>query len=187
MPIDISLSIPTLDTGRLTLRPHTLADFDECVALWGDPRVTRYIGGRPFTAEEVWARVLRYAGMWTLLGLGYWVVRERATGRFVGEVGLSDFHREITPPLGNDPETGWILAPWAHGRGFATEAVRAALAWGDAHLGAPRTVCMIAPENAASLRVAEKCGFREIIRTTYKGELTIILERPHPGTAAAGG
>jgi RimJ/RimL family protein N-acetyltransferase len=94
---------PALDTGRLTLRGHTPDDFDECAAMWGDPQVTRYIGGRPSTQEEVWTRLLRYAGMWALLGLGYWVVRERETGRFVGEVGFSDFRREMTPPLGSDP------------------------------------------------------------------------------------
>ncbi|HEX5870568.1 MAG TPA: GNAT family protein, partial [Longimicrobium sp.] len=99
------------------------------------------------------------------------------TGRFVGDMGLADFRREVTPPLGDAPEAGWVLAPWAHGRGFATEAVRAVLAWADAHLAAPRTVCLIAPENAASLHVAEKCGFREYARGTYKGEESIILQR----------
>ncbi|HEX2208435.1 MAG TPA: GNAT family N-acetyltransferase [Longimicrobium sp.] len=171
--------VPALDTPRLTLRAHTLADFAECAALWGDPLVTRHIGGRPSTPEEVWTRLLRYAGMWTLLGFGYWVVRERETERLVGEVGLADFRREITPLI-DAPEAGWVLAPWAHGRGLATEAVRAALAWADAHLAAPRTVCLISPENAASIHVAGKCGYREFARTTYKGEDTIIFERPRP-------
>jgi RimJ/RimL family protein N-acetyltransferase len=173
-----TLAAPSLETERLILRGHTPADYDESAAMWGDPLVTRYIGGRPSTAEESWTRVLRYAGMWALLGHGYWVVRERGSGRFVGEVGLADFRREITPALDGAPEAGWVLAPWAHGRGFATEALRAALSWGDAHLAAPRTVCLIAPENAASLRVAGKCGYREFARGTYKGEPTIICERP---------
>jgi RimJ/RimL family protein N-acetyltransferase len=173
----IATIAPVLETERLVLRGHTRADFEECAALWGDAQVTRHIGGRPSTEEEAWARVLRYAGLWVLLGYGYWAVRERETGRFVGDVGLADFHREVTPSLDGMPEAGWVLAPWAHGRGFATEAVRAVLAWGDAHLAAPRTACLIAPENAASLRVAEKCGFREHARSTYKGEDTIILHR----------
>ncbi|HEU4880690.1 MAG TPA: GNAT family N-acetyltransferase [Longimicrobium sp.] len=171
-------TIPIVQTERLTLRGHTLADFPECAAMWGDPHVTQHIGGRPSTEEEVWARVLRYAGMWVLLGYGYWTVRERESGRFVGEVGLADFHREITPPLGDAPEAGWVLASWAHGRGYATEAVRAALSWADAHLAAPRTVCIIAPDNAASIHVAEKCGYREWTRSTYKGDATILFERP---------
>jgi RimJ/RimL family protein N-acetyltransferase len=145
--------------------------------MWADPAVARHTSGQPLSEEEVWSRVLRYAGLWTLVGLGYWVARDRATGRFVGEVGLADFRRDLTPALGNAPEVGWVLAPWAHGRGLATEAVRAALAWGDAHLAAPRSVCLIAPANAPSLRVAEKCGFREYARTTYKRSETLVLER----------
>ena len=173
-------ALPALDTERLTLRGHTPADVADSAAMWGDPAVTRYIGGRPLSAEDTWACVLRYAGLWALLGYGYWVVRERATGRFVGEVGLADFRRAITPPLDGAPEAGWVLASWAHGRGFATEAVRAGLAWSDAHLGAARLVCLIAPENAASLRVAEKCGFGGATRATYKDAETLILVRPVP-------
>jgi RimJ/RimL family protein N-acetyltransferase len=58
---------PALDTDRLTLRGHGLADFADSLRLWSDPDVTRYIGGRPFTEEEVWSRLLRYAGHWSLL------------------------------------------------------------------------------------------------------------------------
>ncbi len=174
----LTSTAPALATERLTLRGHLPADLDECTALWADPAVTRFIGGRPSTREETWARVLRYAGLWALLGLGYWVVRERATGRFVGEVGLADFRRDVTPPLDGAPEVGWALAPWAHGRGYATEAVRAALAWSDAHLAAPRTVCMISPGNDASVRVADKCGFRPLGDATYKGQDQRLFERP---------
>jgi RimJ/RimL family protein N-acetyltransferase len=168
---------PDLDTERLTLRGHAAADLADCAAMWADPAVARHTSGQPLSEEEVWSRVLRYAGLWTLVGLGYWVARDRTTGRLVGEVGLADFRRDLTPALGDAPEAGWVLAPWAHGRGLATEAVRAALAWGDAHLAAPRSVCLIAPANAPSLRVAEKCGFREYARTTYKRSETLVLER----------
>jgi RimJ/RimL family protein N-acetyltransferase len=106
---------PALDTARLTLRAHAPADLAECAAMWADPLMVRHIGGRPLSEEEVWARVLRYAGLWALLGFGYWVVRERATGRFVGEVGLGDFRRTLAPPLDGAPEAGWALAPWAQG------------------------------------------------------------------------
>jgi RimJ/RimL family protein N-acetyltransferase len=180
MPNATAPTVPVLQTERLILSGHTLADFEESAAMWSDPQVTRYIGGRPNTEEECWARLLRYGGLWSLLGYGYWLVRERASGRFVGEVGLADFRREITPALDGEPEAGWVLAPWAHCRGFATEAARAVLEWGDANLAAPRTVCLIAPDNAGSIHVAQKCGFHERTRTTFKGEDTIILERPRP-------
>ncbi len=174
---DIATFIPGLDTQRLTLRAHHLADFAECAAMWADPAVTRYIGGRPFTPDEVWARLQRYIGHWALLGFGYWAVREQTSGRFVGEVGLADYKRDISPRLGTTPEVGWVLAPWAHGQGFATEAVQAVLAWADTRFAGGRTVCLIDEDNEPSLRVAAKCGYHEFQRTLYKGAPVILLER----------
>lgn len=168
---------PVLETERLTLRGHRLDDFPDCAAMWADPAVVRHIGGKPLPAEDVWAKLLRNVGHWALLGFGYWVVRERETGRFVGEVGLMEARREVTPSLVGAPEHGWALASWAHGRGFATEAVRATLAWVEASLGPRRTVCLIDPDNTASIHVAVKCGYREFARSTYKGEPTILFER----------
>ena len=76
------------------------------------------------------------------------------------------------------PEIGWVLAPWSHGKGFATEAGGAAVAWGDQELGAVRTVCIIEPEHAASIRVAEKCDYRKFATATCKGEATVVFQRP---------
>jgi RimJ/RimL family protein N-acetyltransferase len=169
--------IPAIDTERLAFRGHRLDDFGDCAAMWADPGVTRHIGGKPFSKEDVWARVLRYAGHWALMGFGYWVIREKVSGRFVGEVGFADFKRQIEPSLEGVPEIGWALAPWAHGKGFATEAVRAALRWSETHLESQRTVCLISPDNLASIRVAGKCGYKEFARTTYKDQPTIIFDR----------
>ncbi len=148
--------------------------------MWADPAVTPFIGGKPSTREESWARLLRYGGLWPLLGFGYWVVEEKDTSRFVGEVGFADFHRPLEPSFGDAPEAGWALAYWAHGKGYATEAVQAATSWSDTNLCAPRTVCMISPENVASLAVARKCGYREFARTTFREKPTILFERPRP-------
>jgi RimJ/RimL family protein N-acetyltransferase len=169
--------VPNLTTARLTLRGHRLDDFSDCITLWSDPGVTRYIAARPFTEEEVWTRLLRYVGHWAMMGFGYWMVRETATDRFIGEVGFAEHRRDMTPSVAGTPEIGWVLTPAAHGQGFATEAVRAAIEWGDAHFGGKRTVCLIHPDNAPSLRVAEKVGYREHVRTTYKDAPTILLER----------
>jgi RimJ/RimL family protein N-acetyltransferase len=169
--------IPSLDTPRLTLRGHRLADLADCVALWADPAVTLHIGGRPFTQEEVWSKVLRYVGHWSVMGFGYWVVCDRASGRFIGEVGFADFKRDITPSFGGAPEAGWALMPWAHGRGLATEAVQAALGWLEGRFGRVRTVCMIDPEYQPSIRVAEKCGYVEWLRTTYKSQPATLFAR----------
>ncbi len=169
--------VPEIVTDRLILRGHRLDDLADCEALWGDPEVVRYISGQPSTPEDTWARVLRLVGHWSVMGFGYWVVRERDGGGFVGQVGLADFRRELEPSFEGAPEAGWVLSPRVHGLGYATEAVGAALAWADRALEAPRIVCLIHPDNRASLAVAERSGFSEYARTTYKGEPTVLLER----------
>lgn len=166
---------PVLETERLQLRRHQVSDFDSCCRLWGSAEVTRYIGGRPSTPEEVWSRILRYAGHWDLLGYGYFAVVEKQSGKLIGEFGLADFHRTIEPPL-KDPEAGWVLHPDHHGKGFAAEALTALLAWSDAE-GMKRTCCLIDPENAPSLRLAQRMGYVETGRISYHDKPSILLVR----------
>ncbi|HWK46699.1 MAG TPA: GNAT family N-acetyltransferase [Stellaceae bacterium] len=176
--------VPTIETERLVLRGHRAADLDACAAMWGDAEVTRFIGGKPFARDDVWARLLRYVGHWSLLGFGYWAIDEKAGGAFVGELGFADFKRDITPAL-DVPELGWVLAPRAQGRGYATEAVRAVLAWGDRHLPATQTVCLIRPDNLPSIRVARKTGFQEANRLLLKGQPILLFSRQAVSVASA--
>jgi RimJ/RimL family protein N-acetyltransferase len=169
--------VPVIETDRLKMRGHRLEDFDDCATMWADPCVVRYIGGKPFSKEDVWSKLLRYAGHWSLMGFGYWALEEKPTGGFVGEVGFADFKRDIEPSIQDLPELGWVLASRMHGKGYATEAVRAAIVWGEAHFGSARTVCLIHPDNLPSIRVAEKCGYQEFQRTTYKSQPTILFAR----------
>jgi RimJ/RimL family protein N-acetyltransferase len=112
-----------------------------------------------------------------LLGFGYWVVEEKATGALVGEVGLSDYRRDIEPSFDDIPEIGWVLAPAHHGKGYATEAVKVVLDWAKTQLVTVEVVCLIHQENLASLRVAERFGFRERVRTTFRDQPAIVLEK----------
>ena len=171
---------PVLRTARLVLSPPAVADFADSLAMWSDPLVVRYMGGDPYTPQDAWSRLLRYAGLWSLLGFGYWTLRLADGGRFVGEVGFADFHRDMDPPLGEAPEAGWMLASWAHGQGYAGEATRAAFGWLDETRRPPRTVCMIDPANAPSLALAAKLGFRRFAQTRYKTREVVLLERAQP-------
>jgi RimJ/RimL family protein N-acetyltransferase len=172
--------VPILETERLRLRGHRLDDFSACAAMWANPIVTRYFGGKAFTEEEAWTRFLRYVGHWALLGFGYWLVEDKTTGEFVGEIGFSDYKRDIQSPRKHLPEIGWVLGSEWHGKGYATEAVRSALVWGDRHFRASAITCLIHPDNLPSIRVAEKCAFHEVERTTYKGHPTVLLVRESP-------
>jgi RimJ/RimL family protein N-acetyltransferase len=171
------MPIPTLETERLRLRAHRLEDFGASSTMWASAEVTRYIGGKPFTEEESWTRFLRFAGHWSVMGFGFWLVEEKETGAFVGEVGFAEHKRDIQPTLQGTPEIGWVLVCDAHGKGYATEAARAAVKWGDEHFGLIRTACIIHPDNFASIRVAQKCGYRPCQTTDYKGQATMLFVR----------
>ncbi|WP_428408230.1 GNAT family N-acetyltransferase [Hyphococcus sp.] len=172
------IAVPVVETERLLLRGRRLADFDAIAAMWGDPRVTRFIGGKPRPEEECWTKFLRDAGLWAHLGFGYWVVEEKATGAVVGEIGFADYKREMTPSIKGFPEFGYSLVPAVHGKGYASEAGKAAVAWGDQNFSAPHMVCIITPENAPSIRVAEKCGFEITGAAIYHGDKIVVLHRP---------
>ncbi len=168
---------PVLETGRLRLRGHRLNDFAALSAIWGDPGVVRFIGGVPSTPHDAWLRLLRYAGLWKLLGYGFWAIEEKATGRMVGDIGYMDVKRGVTPTLDGMPEVGWALAADAHGRGYASEALAAVLAWGDAHFGAHRAACIIDSANAPSIRLATKAGFRFAHEATVHGDVVQVFFR----------
>lgn len=148
--------------------------------MWADARVVRYIGNRRRSREETWARLLKYVGHWSLKGFGFWLVEEKVTGNFVGEVGFADHKREAYASLHGIPEIGWAVTPEKQGLGYGKEAVRAALAWSDKHFSSRQTVCIIHPENIPSIRIAESNGY-VISRTNDHKEQTTLIFRRTPG------
>ena len=169
--------IPTLETERLVLRPHKREDFEAVHTMWQCPEIYMQITGKPSTREQSWARLLRYAGLWPLIGYGFWAVEEKASGLFIGELGFANFERQIDPPFGDAPEMGWVLTPEVHGKGFGSEALTKVVTWGDAFFKNDRALCIISPENEASRRLAEKNGFSKIVETTYTDEPVWMFER----------
>lgn len=167
---------PVIETERLILRGQRREDFEAFLQIWSDPEVTRFIGGKPSKREEAWNRLLRNIGHWEEMGFGPWMICEKDGGALIGDIGFANFQRTLEPSFGETPEIGWVMSPTVHGKGYASEAIAAALAWGDANFEGPRTVCIIDPGNAASLRVAAKNGFREYARADYSGEV-VLLER----------
>jgi RimJ/RimL family protein N-acetyltransferase len=181
------INIPLLETGRLRLRGHYPSDLDAFLVMWQEPQFYQYLAGKPLPEEEIWTKMLRHMGVWQLCGYGFWAVEEKATGQFIGAVGFGAWQRDITPSLKGWPEVGWVLAAHTHGRGYATEAAQAALAWGDEHLPQSRTVCLINVDNQPSLRLAAKCGYQEFDRVLYKDLPVVMLERFSAGKATRAG
>jgi RimJ/RimL family protein N-acetyltransferase len=175
--MDAVRSAPTLTTPRLILRGHARDDFDRLFAIWTDPKVYQFIGGKPSRSQEVWFRLMRYMGHWPMLGFGYWAVVEAETGLYVGDVGLADFKRGLGPDFDGVPEAGWVLAPEAFGKGYATEAMTAILAWYEQNFGPQRSVCMIESAHLASIHVAEKLGYRPFRDVTLGDKQVSLFHR----------
>lgn len=166
---------PRLETERLILRGHEVQDFAALYALWTDPTASQYVT-QPHSEEDGWKKLLIKAGCWELLGFGYWMVEEKATGKLLGEVGFHDMRRDITPSLGGTMEAGWTFAGHAQGKGHAREAVRAMLDWCDETHREALVTCIIDPENTRSITLAQSFGFREIARTSYKQKPVIMYQ-----------
>ena len=173
-------SPPTIETARLRLRPPHFLDKPVHIAMWADPRVTRFIGGEPRAPDVSWGKFLSSAGLWPVMGFGYWVFADRDSNALIGMGGLSYFCRGI-PELEDLPEAGWAFDADHWGGGLATEAMSAALGWADTTLDAPEVRCIIDPGNAASERVAEKLGFRRIGDSDALGHVVGIYSRPRGG------
>jgi RimJ/RimL family protein N-acetyltransferase len=147
---------PTLETARLILRGWRPEDFEPYAAMLADPETARFITaqGRALTAAEAWNETAWLIGHWQMLGHGMFVVEERGTGAFLGRVG------PLRPPWWPGFEIAWSLAPGARGKGYATEAARAAIGWSFASFPLERIISTIDPRNQASRRVAERLGQR---------------------------
>jgi RimJ/RimL family protein N-acetyltransferase len=171
------VTFPVLSTQRLRLRPIERGDLDNLHLVRQYPEVVRYITGKPASIEDSWNRTLRSIGHWHALGFGAWIVEDRVTGDFLGEAGLFDGRRDITPSLDGTIEAGWTLLPNAQNKGYAFEAMTKALLWGEKMLKPQAFSCIISPDNLASLKLAAKLDFTETARTTYLGDDTVVLRK----------
>lgn len=147
------LEIPTLQTERLTLRAFAAADVGPMHWLMQDPEVMQFVGDRRVPGEQdSWRAVAGWLGHWALRGYGQWAIEDRESGELVGRAGV------INPQGWPGAEVGYLLGKRWWGRGFATEAARAAVDWAFIERDFDRLLSLIDPENAASVRVAERLG-----------------------------
>jgi RimJ/RimL family protein N-acetyltransferase len=168
------LEIPRVEIDRLVLRAWSAADVDPFAEMSADPEVMRFLGGVADRAAS-WRGIALHAGHWTLRGYGNWAVDRRADGRLLGRVGL--WYPEGWPGV----EVGWTLARHAWGAGYATEAARASVAWAWANLDIERLISLIDPDNAASVRVAERLGMRPVGEHVLGGTPVVIWGLDRPG------
>ncbi len=159
---------PTLHTDRLILRAPKLADFEHWAAFFASPRSIHERGmmGR----EEAWKNWAADVALWQLKGYGAFGLDDRATGAFVGEVGIYEF---MGYP---EPELGWFTVPEAEGKGYAAEAARAVMLWARQTLGWDRLINIIDPANDRSIALGLKLGgvIDPSIPGTDPGDVVIV-------------
>lgn len=147
---------PTFETDRLLIRPRTLADTDDCLAMDRDPEVTRFVVGPWSEAAAHRSFIEQRTRQPYPPGLGYWTISCRNDpAAFVGWVLLIP-----VDAVGPEIEIGWRLRRQAWGRGLATEAALAVLKHAFTTLRLPEVIAEIHPDNVASLKVAEKLGLQ---------------------------
>jgi RimJ/RimL family protein N-acetyltransferase len=177
---------PSLETERLLLRPWRPAeDLDALAAVNADPEVMRFVTpNRRLTRVETAAQLERFVAHWDEHGFGLWAVVPRLEphAACIGFAGLAipSFLPEILPAV----EVGWRLARASWGRGYATEAARASLAFGFERLGLRAIVAVVDAGNDRSLRVAEKLGMRpapERLHPVTRRRLRVMQVGREPG------
>ncbi|QOL81643.1 GNAT family N-acetyltransferase [Pseudooceanicola spongiae] len=146
------LPIPVLETERLILRGPAPQDFAPMAELMSDAERSRFIGGPRTEENDHWRGFIAMIGHWMWRGYGYWTIVEKATDRPVGRTGVTN---HIT---WDEPELGWHLFAGCEGKGYATEAARAARLHVAQAFGLDRVISYIDPENAPSRAVALRLG-----------------------------
>jgi RimJ/RimL family protein N-acetyltransferase len=143
-----------IETDRLILRPLSVSDLEDVVALHREPAVVEFLG--PVSRAEALERLRSVEQAWLDRGHDLLAILERSSGRFVGRVGLRHW------PQFGETEVGWALPRHALGHGYATDAARACMDWGFASFPFPYVTAMIRPDNSRSLAVARRLGMEPI-------------------------
>ncbi|MGQ0846873.1 MAG: GNAT family N-acetyltransferase [Sporichthyaceae bacterium] len=153
-------SAPILRTDRLHLRGWRPADRVAFADLNADPAVMEFMARGPLKRWESDAFADRIEAEWAERGYGLWAVEVVGGPEFVGYVGLhaAEFDAPFTPTV----EVGWRLASEHWGHGYATEAARAALAWGCGERALPEVLSFTAAINRRSRSVMERIGLRYV-------------------------
>jgi [ribosomal protein S5]-alanine N-acetyltransferase len=168
-----------LQTTRLLAERLAPEHEPDLVALGLDPRVypTLWPFPHPPTAADVRDGLTRQLGLWERHGFGLWVLRDRASGDFVGRGGL-----EYTDAPGQlAVEVAWAIVPGRWGQGLATELAHAALRTGFGDLHVIELVALTLPHNAASRRVMEKVGFAYDRDIVHAGLPHVLYRLGRPG------
>jgi RimJ/RimL family protein N-acetyltransferase len=159
-----------LETERLVLRDKRADDFAFLLTLYADPQVMRFIGdGRTLARDEVEARFFRVLEIENEPGHERWdafkILERKADGARIGQAGTLRCEIDGAPQV----EIGWWLAPFAWGRGYATEAALALRDFAFREAGIDRLSVVLHAANEKSVAVARRIGGEYAGEAIYRG------------------
>ncbi|MFM9012463.1 MAG: GNAT family N-acetyltransferase [Gemmatimonadota bacterium] len=155
---------PTLATPRLLLRAFLPTDAAAVTREVSDPRVAHQtLLPHPYPVGAAEAFIGRCAMEWEAGKAATWAITRRDDMSLIGAIAVRMVRAHRTGDLGY-----WLAVP-AWGQGFMTEAIDAVATAAFAGLGLHRLEARLFPDNPASARVLEKCGFRQ--EGTLRGAL----------------
>lgn len=164
----------SFETDRLLLRPRSMVDHADCLAMDSQLGVMRYVGGVPENLDEHGRWLASRISRSYPTGLGYWSLFAKPDPkRLLGWVSLLPL-KENDPA--SDVEVGWRVAGLMWGKGYAPEAVSVILRYALQTLCLERVIATIHPENTQSVRVAEKCGMLLVGAGDYFGQPCKLYE-----------
>lgn len=153
----MSPQFPIIRTDRLILRPFRKEDALDMLRYLSDPEVMKHYGMAPFSTEEEACEEVEWYDSLLEKGTGIrWALALEEAGPVVGSCGFHQWDRRH-----NRAELGYELSREHWGRGFMAEALRAILAYGYGELGLNRVQALVEPDNAASIAMLRKLGFRQ--------------------------
>src|SRR4051812_26807862 len=195
--------VESLLTERLTLRPLQLEDADVLARLYADPYVRRYFPEGTLTRHETTEELEWFIDVYDRrYGLGLWATLDEETGEFIGRCGLIPWRllpsradhvaltsadEEPDDDATYEVEVAYLLAKEHWGRGFATEAARAIVAYALDHVSSSRLICLIDPENAPSRRVAAKIGMSSDGVVDVDGDVVPLYSMAVPARGGSDG
>jgi ribosomal-protein-alanine N-acetyltransferase len=172
--------VPVLETNRLILRHLTLDDLDHLYALYQDPEIRKYFPEGTLTYAETkeeleWIIDVYYGKH----GFGLWATIYKETGAFIGRCGLLPWTIDGQPEV----EVAYLLDKAYWGQGLATEAAQAIVQYAFTQLGFTRLICLIDPDNQASLNVAAKIGMTFEKEIVLDGDQVPVYSMSKPDIA----
>jgi RimJ/RimL family protein N-acetyltransferase len=158
-----------MTTERLNLRKMTVEDVQNLMQILSDPQAMKYYPAT-MNEEEPLGWINRTLGNYKKLGVGFWIVEDKSTGRFLGQCGIIPQEFDGADVM----EIAYLFVRQEWGNGYATESAKACMEYGFQHLGLHKMYSFIDANNLPSARVAKRNGMHVETTITKWGKDVLV-------------